>query len=149
MSRSLAKAAFYLCLAFALGCQSHVFEKRFFREDLASRVERARKLPLEQQYKLFRYGNDVIHPPLMDMAIPIAERGKAAVPFLLEQLHTDDDDLAAEDILLVFYRMAALGTYPVKSDPTVMDALQARVSNLENRERRTTAEKTLKRIVEF
>jgi hypothetical protein len=85
----------------------------------------------------------------MDMAIPIAERGKAAVPFLLEQLHTDDDDLAAEDILLVFYRMAALGTYPVKSDPTVMDALQARVSNLENRERRTTAEKTLKRIVEF
>ncbi|MGB2715990.1 MAG: hypothetical protein WBC51_17545 [Vicinamibacterales bacterium] len=149
MSHSLAKLTFYLCLAFALGCQSHVFEKGFYREDLASRVERARKLPLDQQYKLFRYGNDVIHPPLMDMPIPIAERGKEAVPFLLEQLQTDDDDRAAEDILLVFYRMASLGTYPVKSDSTVMDALRTRVASLENKERRTTAERTLKRISEF
>jgi hypothetical protein len=124
-------------------------EKQFYREDLASRVERARKLTLDQQYKVFRYGNDVIHPPLMDMADPIAERGKAAIPFLLEQLRADDDDLAARDILLIFSRMAALGTYSVKSDPTVMNALHARVASMKNTERRTAAERTLKRIGEF
>jgi hypothetical protein len=149
MNRSLAKLTFYVNLAFALGCQAHVFEKEFYREDLSTRVERARRLSLEEQYKVFRYGNDVIHPPLMDMADPIAERGKAAIPFLLDQLRSDDDDLAVRDILLVFSRMAGLGTYPVKSDSTVMTALRARVATMKNREIRTTAERTLNRLSEF
>lgn len=49
--------------------------------------------PGEAQYQIFRYGNDRIHPPLIERADPIAERGAAAVPFLLARLESESDDL--------------------------------------------------------
>jgi hypothetical protein len=59
----------------ALGCESHDTEKNFFKQPLANRVERLRQYSLVDQYKIFRYGNDMREPPFMDLAIPIAERG--------------------------------------------------------------------------
>jgi hypothetical protein len=106
-----------------VGCGAHDFEKHFFfSEPPATRVERSRKLSLEQQYLVFRYGNDVIHPPLMDLAEPIADRGKEAVPFLLKQLQLDGRDISIRDIVWVFTLMALSRTYDVKSDPAIQDA---------------------------
>jgi hypothetical protein len=100
-------------------------EKNFFEQPLGSRVERQRKYSLPDQYRIFRYGNDEIHPPLMDLAEPIAERGAAAVPFLLDRLREAGNDVTAiRDILLIFETMAASGSYDVKSNKLVMDALQ-------------------------
>lgn len=128
------------------GCRAHDFERGFFSEPLATRVERSRQLSLEQQYQVFRYANDVIHPPLMDMADPIAERGKEAVPFLLKQLQVDETDIAVRDIVLIFERMALLRTYDVKSNPALLDALIARVVKMKDRDWQAMSESRLKRI---
>lgn len=100
-------------------------EKSFFEQPLGSRVERLREYSLPDQYRIFRYGNDEIEPPLMDLAKPIAERGAAAVPFLLDRLREAKNDVTAiRDILLIFQIMAVSGSYDVKSDQLVMDTLQ-------------------------
>jgi hypothetical protein len=62
------------------------------------------------------------------MANPIAERGGAAVPLLMDRLNADDDDFTARDTLLVFERMSSFKTYDVKSDAAVMSALASKVS---------------------
>ena len=129
-----------------VGCRAHDFERRFFSEPLATRVERSRTLSLDQQYLVFRYGNDVIHPPLMDLADPIAERGEGAVPFLLKQLQLDDSDIAIRDIVLIFERMALLRIYDVKSDQAVLDALIARIVKMKDKDWQAISESRLKRI---
>src|SRR5690348_6843879 len=74
-------------------CPGHNMEKTFFHGfPPQNRLERFRQYPLEDQYKIFRYGADCIEPPQMVFADPIAERGAAAVPFLLTQLQANPDD---------------------------------------------------------
>ena len=127
-----------------LACQ-HQFEQRFF-DNPDGRVERSRQLPLDQQYKLFRYGMDVRHPPALDMALPIAERGAAAVPFLLDQLEADRTDKATDQILIVFFRMQLLKTYDVKADASLMNVLSTRVQRIKDEESRRISSATLQRI---
>ena len=134
------------CLLVSGGCQPRSFEQRFFKEPLGDRVERARQLPLAEQYKVFRYSNDVIHPPLMDMADPIAERGAAAVPFLLSELKNSHDDIAVRDILLIFERMARLKTYDVKSDQDVMQTFNSRIPRMRNEQWKAVCMTMLKSI---
>lgn len=146
--RSVPIAASILCLTVVgVACQHHEFEEKFFKQ-LANRVERSRQLTLEQQYRVFRYGNDVIHPPLMDLADPIAERGASAVPFLIEQLKKDETDVGVRDILLIFNRMVRLKTYDVKSDRPLMSTLTARVENMKDKEWRQISSRMLKAIRE-
>jgi hypothetical protein len=146
MSTQLATSTFCL-LALAGACHNHEFERQFFSR-LDNRVERSRQLTLEEQYRIFRYGNDVMHPPFMDLADPIAERGAAAVPFLLEQLAADHTDIAARDIMLVFQRMARLKVYNVKSDAGLMSTLSARVERMKDKEWREISSRMLKSILE-
>ena len=82
----------------------------------------------------------------MDMAIPIAERGSSAVPFLLRQLETDQSDLAARDIEFIFSRMAQMTTYAVTSDEEVLATLTARVTKMKDRGWRDITSKMLKDI---
>jgi hypothetical protein len=142
----LRNVAAIVCLITVVACQTRDFERRFFKQPLETRVERSRQLSLEEQYKVFRYGNDVVHPPLMDLADPIAERGRAAVAFLLSQLDGDHRDTATRDILLVFERMAFLKSYDVKADQVVMKTLSARVANMRDRQWQPTCQKMLQRI---
>lgn len=128
-----------------VGCESHDLEKNFFKEPLGTRLERLRQYDLRDQYKIFRYGNDVIEPPLFDLANPIAEKGATAVPFLLRQLHSSDD-VATRDILLIFQKMAYAKSYDVKSDSTVMNALTSRVSRVKEKGLKATCLEGLKNI---
>jgi hypothetical protein len=61
------------CVA-VFSCQGQQLEQAFFNKPLGDRLQRLRGYSLEDQYKIFRYGNDVIEPPLMDLADPIAEK---------------------------------------------------------------------------
>jgi hypothetical protein len=129
-----------------LGCDGHRLERECFRQPLADRLERLRARSLDDQYRIFRYGNDVIEPPLTDLANPIAERGKAAIPFLLARLMVDTDDFSVRDILLVLGKMTSSKTYDVKSDVSVMTALSSRISGMKAKEWRTVCQTMLERI---
>lgn len=96
-------------------------------------MERLRQYSLEDQYKIFRYGNDVIHPPLTELADPIAERGAEAIPFLLRQLEQDDDELTTRDMLLIFRKMTYSKSYDVKSNSALMKLLSSRVEAIKDK----------------
>jgi len=121
-------------------------EKGFFDKPLGDRNERIRYYSLEDQYKIFRYGNDRIEPPFLELAEPIAEKGPAAVPFLLEKLNTNADDITVRDILFIFERMAQSKSYDVKSDATLMDVLTIKINGMKDKEWKAITLRMLQRI---
>jgi hypothetical protein len=129
-----------------LGCRDHDLEKNFFDRPPGDRVERLRQYSLDDQYKIFRYGNDVKEPPAMELAGPIAERGASAVPFLADQLKASADDIAVRDILLIFERMEASGSYNVRANTALMGVLNSKVSGMRDRDWQAICLKKLQRI---
>jgi hypothetical protein len=105
-------------------------ERSFFRQPAQSRVERLRRYELPDQYKIFRYGIAKREPPAYNLADPIAERGKMAVPFLLEQVSGTPDDITVRDVLLILEAMARLKTYDVQRDTVLMKTLSLKVSTM-------------------
>ena len=83
---------------------------------------------------------------LVDLADPIAERGAAAVPFLVEQLKSRTDDLTVRDILLIFETMARLKSYDVKGDAALMNLLASKVAGVKHKEWRSVCFEMLQRI---
>lgn len=135
----------FACLL-ARGCGGHHLERDFFNQPLANRVQRLRRYGLADQYKIFRYGMDMKEPPFMDLADPIAERGGTAVPFLLDQLNSQPDDITLRDTLLIFETMANSKSYDVESDAALMTTLASRVSMMKDPAWQGTCLKNLQRI---
>jgi hypothetical protein len=129
-----------------LGCDNHRLEEKFFEQPLGTRLERLKQYSLEDQYRVFRYGNDVVHPPLTDLADPIAAQGSAAVPVLLDRLKADESDFTVRDTLLIFERMSSSKIYDVKSDSAVLAALTSKVSTVKDQDWRATCVKILDQI---
>lgn len=112
---------------------THRFERNFISANpAATRNDRMRAYSLEDQYRIFRYGNDHMEPPLMGLAEPIAERGRSAIPFLLGKLESSHDDATVVDVLLIFKTMTWTRSYDLKSDEKVMSALRARISRMKD-----------------
>jgi hypothetical protein len=133
------------CFLF-LGCD-HKLEKRFFFDSPPqTRIERLRQYSLEDQYRIFRYGNDKIEPPDTSLAGTIAQRGASAVPFLLRQLNSQSDDIADRDALEVFGAMAVSKSYDVKADSAVMTLLSSRISEMKDKEWQSYCQRKLQRI---
>jgi hypothetical protein len=82
----------------------------------------------------------------MELALPIAERGRAALPFLTEQLKASKDDVEVRDLLLVFERMDSIGAYKVHDDPHLITLLTSRISEMKDPGWRDTSLKMLHRI---
>ena len=82
----------------------------------------------------------------MELAGPIAERGAEAVPFFVSKLKVDEDDIAVRDILLIFERMEASGSYDVKADASLMTLLTSKVSEMKDKGWQDTCLKKLERI---
>ena len=147
MPKAMSMLPILLVVCFmALGCRDHHLEKNFFDKAPGDRVEHLRQYSLDDQYKIFRYGIDVKEPPAMELAGPIAERGASAVPFLVDQLKAGADDIAVRDILLIFERMEASGSYSVKADTALMGVLTSKVSGMKDKDWQATCLKMLQRI---
>ena len=135
-----------LCCITLLGC-GYKFERHVvFDGPAATRIDRVRQYPLEDQYRIFRYGNDVVEPPILDLAKPIAERGATAVPFLLKQLDAHSDDTTTRDLLSIFLEMEISKSYEVKTDSALMDKMDIRVQAVKDNEWRAICSTMLRRI---
>lgn len=130
----------------AFGCGRQSFEQSFFEKPASSRLERLREYSLADQYKIFRYGNDKIEPPIMELADPIAERGPSAIPFLRAQLDLAADDQTIRDILLIFETMGRSRTYNVRSDGTLVAELTSKIAQMKDAEWQAICMKMLQRI---
>jgi len=129
------------------GCGSHKFERHVvFDGPAATRIDRVRTYSLEDQYRIFRYGNDIVEPPLLALAKPIAERGATAIPFLMQQLNAEPSDTTTRDLLLIFQEMAYSKSYDVKADAALMNKLNARVTEIKDKEWQSVCSKMLHNI---
>jgi len=135
----------FACL-FAFGCKHQNLEESFFDKPPENRLQRLRQYSLEDQYKIFRYGNDKIEPPLMELAEPIAEKGATAIPYLVIQLNLKTDDVTIRDILLILETMARSGSYDVKSNSTLMATIGSKVGEMKNDQWRTIGVEMLQHI---
>jgi len=115
-------------------CHVQTMESRFFSDnpDAVERLNALKAYSLEDQYKIFRYGNDRIHPPAM-LTEPIAARGATAVPFMLHQMELASDDESIADNFQVLEWMAFTGTYDVRSDPHAMKVIEAAYARLKDK----------------
>lgn len=131
-----------------MGCASDHLQTEFFRQPPETRLVRFRQYSLDDQYKIFRYGNDMVEPPVLGLANPIAERGAQVVPFLFGHLKSEGDDASVRDIMLIFSVMAASKAYNVKSDAALMKTLDAAVAGMRDKGWQYTCAAMLKRIKE-
>lgn len=113
-----------LLLVATTSCQAESVGKQFFREGFVSRTERLEVYPLGDQWQIFLYANQVVHPPLTDMALPIAKQGKPALDYILQQLEHPKHELDFRDSMVVFERMQRGGYYDLCSDATAMKAIR-------------------------
>ena len=133
-----------ICGITLCGCVSHRFERHVvFDGPATTRLDRVRQYSLEDQYRIFRYGNDVVEPPLLGLARPIAERGPTAIPFLRRQLNAEPDDTTVRDLLLIFQDMMFSKSYDVKADADLMGTLETRVTTMKDQEWRSVCSKML------
>jgi hypothetical protein len=80
------------------------------------------------------------------LAAPIAERGAAAIPFLIGQLNSTTGDLTVRDVLFIFQTMASSKSYDVKTDRALMALLTSKVSGMNNSNWRQVCLQMLQRI---
>lgn len=95
-------------------CAYHL--KTFFTLSRKAQLEEFERFELAEQYKIFICGNQVVHPPVMELAYPIARRGESAVPFIKDRLTETKDDPTVRDIVRIFAAMQSQGTYDVYAD---------------------------------
>lgn len=122
-----------LIAAIASACSVGAMEKEFFKGDPQTRVERLRGYSLDEQWRIFVYGNQVVHPPIRELAIPIAERGKEALRFILRELEDSRGDLNFRDSMVVFEKMQKKGYYDVCADDSAMERIRKNEEKIEYR----------------
>lgn len=113
-----------MLLAAITACQAGPIGKQFFKDGFVAREERLEAYPLEQQWQIFLYANQVIHPPLTGMALPIAKQGKPALDYILQQLEKSVNEADFRDSLVVFQTMQWGNYYNVCSDTPAMAAIR-------------------------
>lgn len=119
-----------LLLIAATACRAESIEREFFKGAIPTRMERLEKYPLDQQWGIFRYGNQVKHPPTTGLALPIAKRGKPALDYILGQLEQSENDLDFRDSLVVFQTMQWGHHYDVCGDESAMAAIARNEQNV-------------------
>lgn len=119
-----------LLVIVSTSCRAESVEKQFFRGDIPTRMERLEAHSLEQQWQIFLYGNQVIHPPTTGLALPIAKQGKPALDYILKQLEHPKHELDFRDSMVVFERMQQGGYYDICSDATAMEVIRHNESRI-------------------
>lgn len=108
------------------------FAKDFFNSTNPKEwVNRMQSLSLEDQYRIYVYGMQVMHPPFFELAKPIAVRGRQAVPFLISKLDTTDD-FEVRDIVFIIWEMERLRIYNAKDDIKLIESINKRIFKIKD-----------------
>ena len=139
-------------LALSLGllqkCNSTPPEyETFYAQSWDSQRQEAKSFPIEKQIDYYLAGRRYFHPPYQSLLPLIAERGKAAVPPLIEKMKQADNDYVRMDLLDIVRNIdqfhADLG-----DDKPLLESLRQVVNRTTNVDRKAKAQAVLKEIVE-
>ena len=124
---------FSLCLIILLliSCNHESMESEFFDWETFD-YDKLYNYSLEDQFKIFLYGNQKIHPSMTGLAIPIAKRGKPALDYVLNQIRESNNDLDFRDSLEIFRAMEKGGYYSVCSDSPALKEIKANENKIKH-----------------
>ena len=100
------------------------------RGDYGDRSAELEKYPLEQQYEIFLYGMQKVHPPDTGLASAIAKRGKPALDYVLRMVAASDKVMDYVDSMKIFGAMVRGGHYLVCDDVEAMKQIWANGSRI-------------------
>lgn len=146
--RSKALLSVILLAYFGAGCGSVPPEYETFLE-LPSNQQRdeLRKFPPEKQLEYYFAGLKYMHPGNKGLADVIAERGKSALPFLIDRLRKEKSERNKAEIIFIFEVMH-VSYYNLKDEGEVLSLLEETKADAEWPELRRKSEEALKLIRE-
>ena len=135
--------ALLICVL-GLGCSDVSKEcLDFFSQPVEQAEGKFKTYPIEKQFDLFSCGMRM-EPPVLWPAADLADRGDPAIPFLLDRLRKERDELSQDDIIFVFELMASKGYLDNK--PFIMDDLTQIVSKMKHPSVKNLSQEKLRRI---
>lgn len=105
-------------------------EKTFFHLSIQDRIGRFHQYSLDDQYRLLIFGNQIAHPPALDLVSEFAKQGQIIVPFLKEKLLAEKEEAAIRDIVATFVELNRLGLYDVKGDTSLMALIAEKANSM-------------------
>ncbi len=110
----------------------------FFKMPTSEQIEKFKDYSIEEQYELFLFGNQVLHPPAIYLSRTFAEQDGDIIPFLKEKIEETDNEVTLRDIVSVFSEMATLKVYKFSDDPSLMMFLKSEANNMSGIWKETT-----------
>lgn len=126
------------CISNTADLQSNKFVRDFFKMTTSEQIEKFKNYSLEEQYELFLFGNQVVHPPAIYLSRPFAEQGSSIIPFLKAKIEATDKEVTIRDIVTVFSELARLKLYNFSKDPELMGLLKRKENNMSGIWKETT-----------
>ena len=110
----------------------------FFQKSTSEQLQLFNRYSLEEQYELFLFGNQVVHPPAVYLSQPFAEQGPIIVPFLKSKLETTQKEVTIRDIIAVFHELAGLKLYNFSEDPDLLGLIERKANKMDGIWKETT-----------
>lgn len=121
--------------------------KAFFSQDWARQKEEAKEFSLEKQIEYYLAGRKYVHPPSSTLLYVIAQRGKAAIPALVERMKNERSDAPKVDLIEVVRNINDFHD-DVSSDKDLIEQLRTIASGMHDAGRKARAEEMITDIVE-
>lgn len=121
-----------LSLTWFCGCSVASVGSKFFEGDIPTRNARLEGYPIEQQWEIYLYGNQTIHPPATGLAIVLAGRGEPMLKYILGRLEMAKSDLDYRDSMRVFQMMERKGSYHICADESALAKIRANQDRIRN-----------------
>jgi hypothetical protein len=152
----LSKITLMLAISMSTGCsfvsdlsiprECRPWVKSFFHKPLEAQQADLRSFALEDQYRIYLCGNQVIHPPTMYLVESLAQGGKGVADLLKGELSKSNTDATVRDIIMVLREMQRLGTYDVAQDRKLMQLAADSISKMRDKDWRQMANEMLLEI---
>ena len=121
--------------------------KAFFSQDWARQKEEAKGFSLEKQIEYYLAGRKYVHPPSSTLLYVIAQRGKAAIPALVERMKNERSDAPKVDLIEVVRNINDFHD-DVSGDKDLIEQLRTIASGMYDAGRKARAEEMVTDIVE-
>lgn len=129
------------CVSYGSDVKFTNLTRDFFHNKTTAEQERQfTNHSLDEQYELFIFGNQVVHPPATYLAYLFAKQGPRIVPLLKFKLKTTQDEVTVRDIVLVFAWLARLKLYDYPEDPELTNLLDRKANDMHGIWKNTTLE---------
>jgi hypothetical protein len=96
----------------------------FWKGPIATREARLSGYTMAQQWEIFRYANQRVHPPATGLANVLAHGGKPMADYVVAQAESSGRELDYRDALRILQAMRWSGTYDVCGDAALQTRLE-------------------------